>query len=279
MALDLTRVLYISPDRNRFDLYGDFKGRQGVTLMPGLSGLEGGAITPITTKGARQHGVTVDGISVDAGVIDFTVALKAAPGRPIAELQAAWQRAWADPLRPGWLCIWKRGSGWWWVPARKADARQVWALDTTKSGYAEYEMSAMIADPAWRTRAQSFLWKAPAVSSDFVPGYLKVFNRGGRKAYGRYVFNGPGTWRFWDSGRFVTLPALKEGEELRLDTTPGKWTLVDNFGINRWAQLGGQRFREFVPPGESKVIEVGIKDGTMDSQVLFTLEPRMEYLP
>lgn len=156
---------------------------------------------------------------------------------------------------------------------------QTWEKDTTDAGMAAYEMSALVAEPLWRTRAQPFLWEAPAVSTDFVPGYLTVFNRGGRKAYGRYVFNGPGTWRFWDSGRFVTLPALLEGEELRLDTTPGKWTLVDNFGINRWAQLGGQRFREGVEAGESKVIEVGIKNGTIDSQVLFTLEPRMEYLP
>lgn len=276
---DTTRIVYISPDRDKFHLRGELEGWEGVTLMPGPTGLDGSDLTQITTQGARQVGVTVDDVMIGPASIDFEVLVVGEPGRGIAEAEYRWKSAW-DTHRPGWLCVWKRAHGWWWIRVQKNDSPvQRWQYDSTVSGHSQYEMTALAADPLWRARAQPFLWEAPAVSTDFVPGYLKVFNRSGRKAYGRYVFNGPGQWRFWDSGRFVTLPALREGEVLRLDTTPGKWTLVDNLGINRWAQLGGQRFREGVEAGESKVLEVGIKNGTMDSQVLFTLEPRMEYLP
>lgn len=280
IELDADRYLYISPRGKRFHLDGGaYVGKQGVNLLPGKTGFEGPALKPITTQGARQFGVTLDGVTVDAGKLDFKVFLEGEPGRGISDVERSWKAAWPSEGPPGWFCAWKRGTGWWWIPVHRLDMKEVSPYTTSVQGHAEYEMSAIAPDPLWRTRAQPFLWEAPAVSTDFVPGYLRVFNRGDRKAYGRYVFNGPGTWRFWDSGRFVTLPALLEGEELRLDTTPGKWTLVDNLGINRWAQLGGQRFREFVPAGESKVIEVGIKNGTVDSQLLFTIEPRSEYLP
>lgn len=278
-APDVTRIIYISPNGRRWHLRGERQGEEGVLLMPGPTGLDGSALEPITTQGARQVGVTVEDVTIGAGMIDFEVLVQGEPGRSIAEVERRWKASW-DSLRPGWICVWKRAHGWWWIRAQKAESPiQKWQYDSTESGHSQYEMSAIAPNPLWSTADQSFPWKASAVSSDFVPGYLTVFNRGGRDTHGRMVFNGPGTWRFMDSGKWITLPALREGEELRLDLDPAKRTLFDNLGINRWAQISGARFRETVPAGGQRVIELGIANGTLDSQALFTVSPRMEYLP
>lgn len=273
------KVVYFGCDGTVWHLAGPGQGSEGVWLGPSPS-RPGAPISHLTLEGSRSDGAYWQGSTLGTATLGFTAFVLTAPGWEFEDTEVRWRRAWSDK-QPGHWCEWTPRWGWWCLKVRKHDApRELAAQEASMRGAAVWEHTALAEDPLWRTWESTDAWSTPTVLSDFVPGYVSAWNRGLRAAKPLWLFTGPGTWRVRDSGRYVVLPELLPGEELLVDTRDEQWTAYSSLHptVNRWAQIRG-RLTESLAPGERRLLEVGIKDGTTASRAEVIVPARWEEAP
>lgn len=106
-------------------------------------------------------------------------------------------------------------------------------------------------------------------------GRMVLRNPGEFTAYVEFVGTGPGAWRIQgDNGSMVVFPNVANGNAIRVNTDRLRPSVEDAFGVNLWAQMGGQRLRLSVPPRSSKTINVGVTGGASNSALLSVIRPK-----
>lgn len=121
-----TRVVYITPDGFRYDLYGGpMAGRQGVRLVEEFAGEHHWPFEILKSEGAYQLGSTVERVNVLDRRISLNVVIGGHAPRPFNNYQyrMAEARWWdgQDENRDGWLGIYTRFSGWRWCRVRPGE--------------------------------------------------------------------------------------------------------------------------------------------------------------
>lgn len=231
-----TRVLYLAPNGDRFDLYGGpAAGRQGVELK-NLNGEDHWPFELLLTEGAYELGATVERANILKREIDVTVII-GREGFNEYQYRIANDRWWLgqDENRDGWLGIYTRFSGWRWLRVRPAKTVE------GEPGLDPVAFGNNVATHQFRWLAQKPYWSKPSVWGQWTntedtsalfgigEGRIQLANRGQLVSHPLYIVSAPG--KAWvedgNSGRLVELPFLAESDGFVLvDTDPTQRTLT-----------------------------------------------------
>lgn len=244
-----TRVLYITPDGFRYDLYGGpLAGRQGVHLAEEFAGEHHWPFELLKTEGAYEMGSTIERVNVLERTIRLNVVIGGHVPRSLNNYQyrMAEARWWdgQDENRDGWLGIYTRYSGWRWVrvrPAKTVDSAQDRDPVSMDNNTATYSIEWIGQKPyyskpslwdSWQNHSNIHGLSGPL--NDFLglqvgEGVITLANRGDLRSHVQYIVSAPGKAWVQDgaSDRMVELPLLVESDGYVLvDTDPMARTLT-----------------------------------------------------
>lgn len=113
------------------------------------------------------------------------------------------------------------------------------------------------------------------ISSSQTIGTASVFNPGSEPAWLTWRINGAQTSFAggWDSN-IISLPiALSSGDWLDVNSNPEWQTIVDQDGVNKWANAGAVTFAP-LPPGVSTNLGLTIAGSNTDTTVVVSFRPK-----
>lgn len=261
-----TRVLYLGPDGQRFDLYGGpMEGRQGVRLSEEFQGEHHWPFELLKSASAYELGTRIERVNVLERLINLNVVIGGHTPRPLNNYQyrmaeARWWDA-QDENRDGWLGIYTRYSGWRWVrvrPAQTIDSGQkhdpvamdnntaTWAIQwiAQKPYYSKPSVWATWENnnethgafgevwgfvETWGIQLREQLGLPERKTYVVGEGVITLPNRGDLDSYTQFIVSAPGKAWVEDgiTGRMVELPYLTERDGYTLvDTDPTQRTLT-----------------------------------------------------
>ncbi|MGY4098040.1 phage tail protein [Nocardia sp. R16R-3T] len=289
LDLELTKLVYLSPEGRCWHLAGPNAGAEGVVLGDSIGGHFDTPVSLLLSKGARQDGVTVLRSVRSEKEIDFNVSIggDAIPlifrsARHFHAVHDAWLRDWSTD-RPGTWAGFTRHQGWRFQRVqRDGPVVPLTGIDPQLNYHEILQMSVLAADPAMRSFDEMSTWTNVDGLNE---GIVVARNAADQPAHPRYTMNGPGRWHIGDPvdgdvSRLVQTPVIAAGETLRIDTHPRHRTArvyseAAPSGRNVWAQLAGRRWLAPIPPWSSVPIPVAVTDGgTTESSITVTVTPR-----
>lgn len=221
-----TRVIYISPDRARFDLIGGpMEGRQGVYLSEEFQGEHHWPFELLLTEGAYELGATVERTNILKREISLGVTIGGhTPPLTNYQYRMAESRWWdgQDENRDGWLGIYTRFSGWRWLRVRPSK--------TVTTGQSRDPVYAGNNTATWSINwiAQKPYYSKPALFKTFKvsdagshTGIITLANRGDLPIPTQFIVSAPGQASVEDgtTGRMVELPYLAASDGYTLCDT------------------------------------------------------------
>lgn len=258
-----TRVVYITPDGFRYDLYGGpLAGRQGAHLAEELSGEHQWPFELLKTEGAYEMGTTIERVNVLERLINLNVVIGGHTPVPLNNYQyrmaqARWDDG-QDENRDGWLGIYTRFSGWRWVrvrPAKTIEGNQNRDPVAMNNNTATWPIQWLAAKPYYSKPSVWSTWESTsevygllgAILGDVEDtlnvalgqpdkklytvgeGVITLPNRGDLESFTQFIVSAPG--KAWvedgDTGRMVELPYLTANDGYVLvDTDPTQRTLT-----------------------------------------------------
>ncbi|MBF6063013.1 hypothetical protein IU500_12445 [Nocardia terpenica] len=245
-------------------------GEDGVLLLEGFTNIYDPPTTHILRQGARQDGATWLGAMVEPRKFELPVHVSQTTMRGWRSVNDAFFESLVfDELSR--LYVITQFSGYWWLDIRKDDVEEaIYTKDPGLRGHQLYRIPVLAEYPWWRGMDEEALW----VNGQPPPA---IHNRGNRPAWYKLIVKGPGVLQIPDGdGRIVTLPKLKPGQILRVDTDPDQRTIIAvNPEENLFRAMGANRFRK--PIAKRSVLTLnGIRfiDGTAESSVVIRVEPK-----
>ncbi|WP_081285459.1 hypothetical protein [Mycolicibacterium fortuitum] len=257
-----TRVLYLTPDGGRYDLYGGpNEGRQGVWLAEEFGGEHHWPFELLKSEGAYEMGTTIERVNILERTISLNVIVGGHKRGPMNKFQyrMAESRWWdgQDENRDGWLGIYTRYSGWRWVrvrPAKTVEGDQKRDPVAMDNNTATWPVQWIAQKPYYAKPSVFETWKnnseihgALGDILGFVEtvgiqlgvsakklytvgeGVITLPNRGDLESFPQFIVSAPG--KAWvedgNSGRMVELPYLTAADGYTLvDTDPTQRTLT-----------------------------------------------------
>lgn len=254
-----TRVVYITPDGFRYDLFGGpNEGRQGVWLAEEFAGEHHWPFELLMSEGAYELGSTIERVNILKREINLNVIVGghkrgAMNNYQYRMAQSRWDDG-QDENRDGWLGIYTRFSGWRWTRVRPAGTVEggqkrdavamnnntatwpvkwvapkpyyskpsVWETWTNTS-----ETHGAFADilgfiETWGIQVRDVL-KMPNTKKLYTvgEGIITLPNRGDMASHAQFIVSAPGKAWVEDgiSGRMVELPYLSENDGYTLVDT------------------------------------------------------------
>lgn len=175
-----TKIVYIGiqqPDGTRpfWDLAGNYKGRQGLTLAPGVGGMFHTPFTQLYSEGPYQVGAHYERTNYNKREIDFQVLVSnsVAPDTSwrYRMLEDRWWRSWS-PTEDGYLGVFTRTHGWRWMKVRMAEEpKTAFDLDPVAYGnnFMAWDMIVVASDPYWRKRMATATWSNTSKTGEEPP--------------------------------------------------------------------------------------------------------------
>ena len=275
---DRTKVIYFGVDGSVWHISGYGQGGEGAVLGVEPGGLYFPELDQIWLESARQLGGTYQGDTFPRREIDFEIQISGKTNREFMLRNRRWWEAWSTRV-PGVLAMFTKTHGWRWIRVRlSGNVEPKWGKDPSLIKACDYDMTVTADDPLWRSFREKSHWINKGLSGN---GVVQLENMGSMDAFPEYTMPGPGQYSIQDGpdGRMITLPPVKAGQTMRLDTHPLKLSLrvYDNQtgpdGRTAWKGLKTQRFRGSIPPGGRSRIRVSVTGGNANSQVFATLSP------
>ncbi|WP_280429737.1 hypothetical protein [Nocardia brasiliensis] len=245
-------------------------GDEGVLLLEGWSNIYDPPTTNLFRQGARQEGATWLGAVVEPRKFELPVHVSQTKMLGWRSVNDAFFESLVFEERSRIYVI-TEFSGYWWLDIRKDDVEEaVYTKDPALRGAQLYRIPVVAEYPWWRGMDEEVLW----LNGKPAP---KIRNRGNRPAWYKLVVKGPGVLQIPDGdGRMVTLPKLKAGQILRVDTDPDQRTIIAvNPEENLFRAMGANRFRK--PIAKRSLFDLaGIRfiEGNADSSVVIRIEPK-----
>lgn len=288
LEIDSIKIGYVGGLTRRFwHLAGAGAGAEGIALGEGPQALEFTPFGLILAEAARTDYATFLREKFGKKEMDFAIHI-GGEGLPLTirntrhflAIRDAW---WRDWTAPGHLAYYTRYSGWRYQQVRMdGPAGTVIAVDPTDEHHAVYQMSVVALDGHHRAPDEFTKW---VNANGFGEGVLRGRNDSDRSQWPRYTFNGPGRVHIadpigGDTSRLVQSPVIAAGEELRINTHPGRrtarvYSAAVPSGRNVLGQMAGRKFFAPVPPWSSVEIPVRVTDGaTAASAVRVDITPR-----
>lgn len=245
-------------------------GEDGVLLLEGWSNIYDPPTRHIFNQGARQDGATWLGAVVEPRKFELPVHVSQTRMRGWRSVNDAFfESVVFEELSR--IYVLTEFSGYWWLDFRKDDTEEaIYTKDPGLRGFQSYRIPVVAENPWWRGMEEEVAWR----NGQPAP---KIWNRGNRPAWYQMIVKGPGVLQVPDGdGRILTLPKLKPGQVLRVDTDPDKRTIVAvNLEENLFRAMGANRFRAPIPK-RTLFDLAGIRfiDGNADSSVVIRVEPK-----
>ncbi|QBS43868.1 hypothetical protein DMB37_31000 [Nocardia sp. CS682] len=245
-------------------------GDEGVLLLEGWSNIYDPPTTNLFRQGARQEGATWLGAVVEPRKFELPVHVSQTKMLGWRSVNDAFFESLVFEERSRIYVI-TEFSGYWWLDIRKDDVEEaVYTKDPALRGAQLYRIPVVAEYPWWRGMDEEVLW----LNGKPAP---KIRNRGNRPAWCKLIVKGPGVLQIPDGdGRIVTLPKLKAGQILRVDTDPDQRTIIAvNPEENLFRAMGANRFRK--PIAKRTLFDLsGIRfiEGNADSSVVIRIEPK-----
>ncbi|WP_139811897.1 hypothetical protein [Prescottella equi] len=242
----------------------------GIQVLEGWANTYGPPGQNLFSKGARQEGATWLGSVVDPSKFEMPVHISKTATVGFRSLSESFLEGIDFDVQSR-IYVLTRESGWWWLDVRLDDTPEiVYPKDGGLLGFQAYNLPLIAEYPWWSGLERTVTW----VNGEKP---VKLRNPGNRPAFYTAVVKGPGSLRIPDGdGRLVTLPKLKPGQVLRLDTDPDHRTLVvENPAENLFKDMDPRRFR--VPVARNSVFDLsGMQfiDGTAESSVVVRIDPK-----
>ncbi|SKM80960.1 Bacteriophage protein [Mycobacteroides abscessus subsp. massiliense] len=234
-----TRLMYITPDGFRYDLYGGpLAGRQGVHLAEEFDGEHHWPFELLLSEGAYEMGATVERVNVLKREINLGVKIG---GRAIPynnyQYRMAESRWWQgqDEERDGWLGVYTRYSGWRWLrvrPAKTVSGSQKRDPVAFGNNFASWNLTWIAQKPYYSKPSFWKTWQNTHENAAHFTGggegVVTLANRGDLTSYPQFIVP-PGTCWVEDgnSDRMVPLPLITANDGYVLvDTDPTARTLT-----------------------------------------------------
>ncbi len=248
-----TRVIYIDPTNNLFNLAGPFGGLEGVRLAKQFEGDQQWPFKQVLTNSPYVMGADISRQNIPEREFSFGIVI-GAHNPPMTEYQyrIAESRWWAgqDEANDGWLGIYTRFSGWRWIPVRPMETvKSPEQMDPTTYGnnVSRWDITWLAARPFFTKPASYRTWQAISAGPAHTPppslvgvtpalaynayfhGTLPIANTGDMPTFVTYLISSPGQAVVQDnlSTRLVVLPNTADTVGTYLcDTEPSHRTLT-----------------------------------------------------
>lgn len=241
-----TVAVIIANGRHYHVAGGAASGREGVTLLEGVDGVDKLSYEVISSQAARQTGASY--LDRTSGVRDMNLPFLIDGGTSLKSLRLK-DRFLRDLLHDDEFCLglFNPVHGWRWLWARATGFEEITGRDYTRRGALEVDVEATAFDPryrSWTERQHRWLSDSTEVT---------ISNPGDWVTYPRLVFSGPGGS---SSGLEVPghpnvlLPKLVNTlERLVVDTDPSRRRVVSSVrGTMPWTDTAYKRVALSVQP-------------------------------
>ena len=272
---DVAYVIFRSHLGKDFVLSGRGAGLSGHLGGAGVSGF-GHLAADVLTQGTAQGVEQFTGFVVKKREIETKISISGPSPAAFYVRNADWWKH-QSITRQGWLIV----STLWEGPrisrVRLSPDDGVGEAEQGKDASfvcaRDYNDFAWLAeDPYVRGLQERARWSNKALGG---VGKLVLNNPGDFDANVELVGTGPGQWRIQgDDGKLVTFPSVVQNDCIRVNTDRLRPGVVNAYGINLWAQMGGQRLRLQLKPRTSKTIRVEVSGGNATSAIVSVIRPR-----
>lgn len=210
----------------------------------------------ITQQSARQDGDDWMDTVYDTLEIDFTADIFARTPERFRAIHGQWFDDWTMDVPGGRIDWFTTTRGQWWIPVRLG--KELSDELTFSPGYM------CSASYPWVARTEGIpFWRTFDSTDEFIPtastasGFVKLQNRGNRKSFPRYVFQGPGTITVGDglSGAVAKFGPLTAGQSVIIDTAPNRRSIREiTTNANLYPKLTGRFNTPLDPVGDKPVV-------------------------
>jgi hypothetical protein len=249
-----TRVVYIDPRGNLFNLAGPFAGQEGVRLAAKFEGDQQWPFKQVLTNSPYVMGADINRQNIPERNFNFGIIIGShAPPMSEYQYRIAESRWWAgqDESNDGWMGTYTRFSGWRWIPVRPLETvRSPELMDPVTYGnnVSRWDITWLAARPYFTKPANYLTWQAftagppkrppaPQVSAStpglaftyYYWGTLPIANCGDMPSFVSFLITSPGQAIVQDneSTRLVTMPNTPDSVGTYLcDTEPSHRTLT-----------------------------------------------------
>jgi hypothetical protein len=249
-----TRVVYLDPNYNLFNLAGPNAGAEGCRLCTQLYGDQQWPYEQVLTNSPYIMGADINRQNIPERKFNFGIII-GSHSPPMNEYQYRMSEArwWAgqDEANDGWLGIYTRFSGWRWIPVRPDETvKTPQKMDSTAYGNnaSRWDITWVATRPYFTKPALYLAWSAKTARSPkpyatsllgklvdeligdvYYQGTIPIVNRGDLPSYVQYLVSSPGQAIVQDndSDRLVPLPQTVASVGTYLcDTEPSMRTMT-----------------------------------------------------